>query len=194
MIQSKKKMNRTKTNNIWINTLGISAITLLLAWLFYFVLDVSVFEKITPKDADDNVLTYLYSIENKDSVRAVYDDKIVIFDLKATKSRKTIAEAIRKIEDAQPKAVILDFIFPDNSETDTIADNYLRQVISLYDNIYTATRIADKNLQHSFFTGGNNIKEGLINRSSTFCPYEILHGDTLYRMEYLITGLTGKPK
>ena len=186
-------MNKTKYNNIWINTLGISVITLLLTWLLYFVLDVSVFEKITPKDSDDNVLNYLYSIENADTTIRDFENKIVIFDLKTTKSRKVIADAIRKIENAQPKAVILDIIFSDNSETDTITDNYLRQTVTLYDNIYTAVRIADNNLERSFFAHGNNIKEGLINHSSTFRPYEILHGDTIYRMEYKITGLTGKP-
>lgn len=183
----------TKCENIWINTGGITAITLLLAWLLYFVLDVSVFEKITPKDSDDNVLRYLYSIENVDTTAIDYDDKIVIFDLKAEKSRKIIAEAILTIENAQPKAVILDIIFSDNSETDAYSDSCLQQIVTSFDNIYTAARIADNNVERSFFAKGNNVKEGLVNYSSTFCPYEILRNDTLYRMEYAITGLTGKP-
>jgi len=182
---------KIKINRIWIDSVTVSAITLFVAWLFYFVLDISIFKSIKKKDADDDILKYLYFIENKDAASDM-DNNIVIFDIEGTKSRKAIANVIRKIETAHPKAIVLDFIFSANSETDTVSDNYLQKTVVSCNNIYTAIRLADNTLEHSYFSD-KNIKEGLINHDSEFHPYEIYNGDTLFRMEYMIAGLNGTP-
>jgi CHASE2 domain-containing sensor protein len=183
---------------VWFKMAVAAILSLALSWIFYIILDINVFDYLSKQDSEADVMNYYYSIENsasgeEDIVSYNFDDEIVIFDLESAKSRTTIADAIKKIETCHPKAVVLDIIFPKISETDSATDSYLSSVIASYKNIYAATRIADNQLERSFFAKETRIPEGLVNYTPYYRPQEILNGDTLQYMEYKVVGITGKP-
>jgi CHASE2 domain-containing sensor protein len=109
------------------------------------------------------------------------------------KSRRKIADVIQKIASAKPKTIILDILFPNNSETGAGDDQYLSETIAACPAVYTAVRIADQRIERSFFAKQSNEKEGLINDNSHFCPYAVFENDTLAYMEYAVSGVNGKP-
>jgi CHASE2 domain-containing sensor protein len=184
-------------NLILCKSLTVTALSLLLGWLFYVILDVNVLDNLSKQDKDSDVLNYYYNIENRkagdESYSSFFDDDIVIFDIEGEKSRANIAEAIRRIEAARPKAVALDIIFPANAATDIAADRKMTEVFDSYDNIYTAVRIDGDKTERSFYAKGKYAREGLVNNNTSFCPYEIFNGDSIFYMGYAITGVRGKP-
>jgi hypothetical protein len=186
-----------KTTLIAYKSLMVTALSLLLGWLFYTILDVSVLDNLSKQDKDSDVLNYYYNIENRkagdESYNSFFDDDIVIFDIEGEKSRAAIAEAIRQIEAAHPKAVALDIIFSANAVTDIAADKQMAKVFDVYDNIYTAIRIDGDKTERSFYAKGKYVREGLVNNNTSFCPYEIFNEDTIFYMGYAITGVRGKP-
>jgi len=181
--------------NIWLNVSVIAVIALILGWVGYKILDVNILSNLAKTDSEADVLNYYYNIKNSkpDEISScLLDDKIVIFNLDGMKSRKEIADVIQEIESANPKTIILDIIFPHNSETNAEDDSYLSETIAVYQNIYTAIRISDQTVERSFFAPSPNKNEGLINETSWFQPYEVFNGDTLRYMEYAVTSVGGK--
>jgi hypothetical protein len=185
--------------NLWLRSLYASLISVALCWLFYIILDFNVLDYLSKQDGESDVISYFYRIENHKSSEpekyhsAFHDDNIVIYDLAGTSSRLQIARALDSIISAQPKAVVLDVIFPQVTATDSFADSLLTSVLSRANNIYTATRLTDTGIEKSFYAGTNSVHSGLANMNNYYQPYETVGGDTLYYLPYLVLGETGKP-
>jgi CHASE2 domain-containing sensor protein len=191
-------MQKTTLKHIlWPDAPVITVLALLLGWIGYTVLDVNILSNLAKTDSEADVLNYYYDIRNRrpDDTVASYelDPQIVLFNLDGMKSRRAIADGIRKIASVHPAALVLDILFPDNSETSAEDDRYLAETLAAFPNIYPAIRVSDDTVERSFFAPYPNDKEGLINENSCFCPYQIFNGDTLRSIEYVVAGINGRP-
>ncbi len=174
----------------------LSIIATLLAfgfcYLFYIVLDVNVLDHLSKQDSESDVINYYYRIYNRNSddrpYTCFYDNDVAVFDLKGEKSRREIADAMKKIGRLSPEAIFLDVIFPENSTTDPQDDIYLQHAVDSLENIYAAVRLDNGRLEESFFMKNIDVNRGLVNKSSHCRPYEIFEGDTLWYMPYMESG------
>ncbi|NDV47512.1 CHASE2 domain-containing protein [Paludibacter sp. 221] len=175
---------------IWLYTSLATVLATVFCYVFYIILDVNVLDYLSKQNNEADVVNYYYKIQNRKSndgaYTAFYDPEIVILDLEGTKSRVDIADAIKRVSDLLPRAIILDVIFPENSTTLQADDDYLKKTIASASNLYTAVRIDGNKLEKSFFQDETGVQYGLANKVSHYKPYEIFGKDTLYYLPFAV--------
>ncbi len=143
------------------DSLLCTLLTVVVSGVFYLLfLNISFLDPFSKAFKDFSFTDIYYSELNEEET---FNKDIIIVNIKQS-DRYTIAQAIEKSEQQQPKVIGLDMIFKDRK--DSFFDSILRQTLLNYKNIVSAYVIDMDTIikNHDYFVG-NHAKEGFINVS-----------------------------
>ncbi|MFY0713463.1 CHASE2 domain-containing protein [Seonamhaeicola sp. NFXS20] len=148
-----------QTKLLWRDSFLCTLLTFIVSGILLFVfLNISVLDPFYKAFKDFRFTDIYYSkIYTNNSV----EKDIIIVNIKQS-DRFTIAQAIEKVQQQNPKAIGIDAIFKEQKNTFT--DSILKAVLNKYDNIITAYYFEGDSLitNHNYFKT-NNENQGFIN-------------------------------